>query len=509
MRFWQRLTAASRRPAAAARDLHLPGGCPLQGPPQPVRGLAGGLDHRAHHGLEDRRAGALPVLGGDGHRRLRARARRARLPETAPAAHRHRRRRGNGSCATSCGAAAHVSLMGIWCLLAFVKTSDPFVQIFSFSMTLAYMIGISGRNFASNLLVTAQIVCAGIPMTIALFSVGGAYYTIFAFVLVPFFVTLKFISDRLRRVLLDAVVAGRDVSLLAARFDTALNNMPHGLCMFDAERRIAVSNKRLGELLERGARHRRQPGNGARADRRAACAAVRCRASTRSACWRNARAGSRAPATARYSSRPSGRPHAGAHLSPDGRRGRGGPVRGHHRAAHGRGQDQSAGALRCADRPAQPRALPRPDGRRGDEPAPPRAVCHPLRRPRRVQAGQRHAGASLRRRAPVRGGRPAAQRRRAAPTSSPASAATSSWCCSIPWATPRTRPRSPSASSTGLPSPSRSAATRWSSAPASASPWRRATAPTPISCSRTPTWRSTAPSPTDGAPGASSSTAWT
>ena len=147
------------------------------------------------------------------------------------------------------GAAAHVSLMGIWCLLAFVKTSDTFVQFISFSLTLAYMIGISGRNFASNLLVTAQIVCAGIPMTIALFSVGGAYYTVFAFVLVPFFATLKLISDRLRRVLLDAVVASRDVSLLAGRFDTALNNMPHGLCMFDAERRVAVCNKRLAELL--------------------------------------------------------------------------------------------------------------------------------------------------------------------------------------------------------------------------------------------------------------------
>ena len=55
---------------------------------------------------------------------------------------------------------------------------------------------------------------------------------------------MKFISDRLRRTLLDAVVATRDVALLAGRFDTALNNMPHGLCMFDADRRIAVANKR-------------------------------------------------------------------------------------------------------------------------------------------------------------------------------------------------------------------------------------------------------------------------
>jgi diguanylate cyclase (GGDEF)-like protein len=147
------------------------------------------------------------------------------------------------------GAAAHVMLLGMWCLVAFIKTSDPFVQIFSFALTLAYMIGISGRNFASNLLVLAQIVCAGVPMTATLLLVGGWYYAIFAFVLIPFFASLKFISDRLRRVLLDAVIAGRDVSLLAGRFDTALNNMPHGLCMVDLKGQIVVCNRRLRELL--------------------------------------------------------------------------------------------------------------------------------------------------------------------------------------------------------------------------------------------------------------------
>ena len=33
------------------------------------------------------------------------------------------------------GAAAHVLLMGLWCLAAFAKTSDPFVQISSLSLT--------------------------------------------------------------------------------------------------------------------------------------------------------------------------------------------------------------------------------------------------------------------------------------------------------------------------------------------------------------------------------------
>ena len=147
------------------------------------------------------------------------------------------------------GSGAHVALLGIWCLVAFTKTSDPFVHLCSMAMTIAYMIGVCGRNFASNLLVMTQIVAAGIPMMLAMAISGGAYYAIIVMVLAPFFMTTKFISDRLRRVLLDAVIASRDVSLIASRFDTALNNMPHGLCMFDENRKLVVSNRRLEKML--------------------------------------------------------------------------------------------------------------------------------------------------------------------------------------------------------------------------------------------------------------------
>ncbi|MDX2202066.1 MAG: EAL domain-containing protein [Hyphomicrobiaceae bacterium] len=147
------------------------------------------------------------------------------------------------------GAAAHVALLGMSCLVAFTVTSDPFVHIFTFSATIAYMIGVSGRNFASTFLVTTQIVSGGVPLSLALVSMGGAYYAVFALVMVPFLISLKFISDRLRRVLLDAVISGREVGILAGRFDTALNNMPHGLCMFDGEGRLLVSNRRVAELL--------------------------------------------------------------------------------------------------------------------------------------------------------------------------------------------------------------------------------------------------------------------
>jgi diguanylate cyclase (GGDEF)-like protein len=147
------------------------------------------------------------------------------------------------------GAALHVALLGAWCFAAFVLSDDPFVRLFAFSVVLAYMIGISGRNFASRSLVFAQAAAAAIPLAASLFYVGGLYYTIFGIVLIPFFLGIKLISERLRRTLLDAVIATRDVSMLAKRFDTALNNMPHGLAMFDAEHRLVVHNRRLAELF--------------------------------------------------------------------------------------------------------------------------------------------------------------------------------------------------------------------------------------------------------------------
>ena len=147
------------------------------------------------------------------------------------------------------GAAASVGLLGIWCYIAFARTSDPFAHLVSFTMTIAYVIGIFGRNFGNSRFVIVQILCASIPITAALLLHGDVYHWIFAGLLVPFFLAVKFIAERLRDTLLDAVVASRDMSLLAKRFDTALNNMPHGLCMFDAERRIVVANGRLNEHL--------------------------------------------------------------------------------------------------------------------------------------------------------------------------------------------------------------------------------------------------------------------
>jgi diguanylate cyclase (GGDEF)-like protein len=95
----------------------------------------------------------------------------------------------------------------------------------------------------------AQILCAAPLTVLSLWLTGDAYYAVYSVLFVSFFFAMKFISDRLRKTLMDAVIAARDNTLLANRFDAALNNMPLGLCMFDAERRLVVINHRGTELL--------------------------------------------------------------------------------------------------------------------------------------------------------------------------------------------------------------------------------------------------------------------
>ncbi len=145
------------------------------------------------------------------------------------------------------GASAHVGLLGVFCLIAFVRTDDPFVQLLSFSTILAYIVGIAGRNFARDALVVAQITAAGVPMSLALIVAGDVYWVIVAIILLPLFLSIRMSAVKLRETLHEAVIAARDNELLAARFDTALNNMPHGLAMYDERQRLDVWNRRLAE----------------------------------------------------------------------------------------------------------------------------------------------------------------------------------------------------------------------------------------------------------------------
>ena len=138
-------------------------------------------------------------------------------------------------------------------------TTDPFSWLFSFAVTLAYLVGTPGRNFASNRLVTAQILGEGAPLSAALFFAGGFYYAVFGLVLLPFFVALKFISDRLRSYFLD-----RDAGLRTETFEAVMAREPASLVDFDRRlaavqtfarldqaESLAAANKRIANILRK------------------------------------------------------------------------------------------------------------------------------------------------------------------------------------------------------------------------------------------------------------------
>ena len=64
-----------------------------------------------------------------------------------------------------------------------------------------------------------------------------------------FFLALKGINLSLHQIFVKAMTSSFREAALARQFDTALNNMPHGLCMFRADGRLAVMNHRFGEMM--------------------------------------------------------------------------------------------------------------------------------------------------------------------------------------------------------------------------------------------------------------------
>ena len=61
---------------------------------------------------------------------------------------------------------------------------------------------------------------------------------------------LKDINLSLHAIFVKALTSSFREAALAGQFDTALNNMPHGLCMFRADGRLAVMNHRFSEMMQ-------------------------------------------------------------------------------------------------------------------------------------------------------------------------------------------------------------------------------------------------------------------
>jgi len=147
------------------------------------------------------------------------------------------------------GAMLYAAALGLWCLFVLMGSDDAVAHMIATSVTLCYMAAGSGRTYGRPWIYHLQMLLACGPLTMALAVHGSFYYIGMALLNVLFFIALRHISTSLQKIFVRALIAREREAALANQFDTALNNMPHGLSMFRADRRLAVMNHRFSEMM--------------------------------------------------------------------------------------------------------------------------------------------------------------------------------------------------------------------------------------------------------------------
>ncbi len=147
------------------------------------------------------------------------------------------------------GAMLYAGALGLWCVVAVLGSNDAVTHLICISVTLCYVAAGGGRTYGRPWIFHVQMLLACGPLTLALALYGSPYYFGMAVLNVLFYFSLKHISTSLQKIFVRALIAREREAALAGQFDTALNNMPHGLCMFAADGHLAVMNHRFSEMM--------------------------------------------------------------------------------------------------------------------------------------------------------------------------------------------------------------------------------------------------------------------
>jgi diguanylate cyclase (GGDEF)-like protein len=147
------------------------------------------------------------------------------------------------------GAVVYGVALGIWSLTVLLRTDNAAAHMLCTTTVVAYTSAGVGRTFGRPHIFHLQVLLGCGPLMAALIYLGGLYYIALGLLSTVFFVALRSLTSSLQRIYVNAWIASEREAALASQFDTALNNMPHGLCMFNADGRLAVMNYRFGEMM--------------------------------------------------------------------------------------------------------------------------------------------------------------------------------------------------------------------------------------------------------------------
>jgi diguanylate cyclase (GGDEF)-like protein len=146
------------------------------------------------------------------------------------------------------GAMLYAFALGLWCVVT-LRSDDAVAHMICVSITLSYMAAGAGRTYGRPWIFQLQTLLACGPLSIALLLHGDPFYIGLGLLNIPFFIGIKYVAISLHQIFVQALVGREREAALSHQFDTALNNMPHGLCMFNADGRLAVMNNRFGAMM--------------------------------------------------------------------------------------------------------------------------------------------------------------------------------------------------------------------------------------------------------------------
>lgn len=152
-------------------------------------------------------------------------------------------------CGYVVGAALTALLLGIASGYALLVLQNTFAAFTCIAMTLGSMMSIVGRNYGSRHAVDYQTMACCLPIMGACLLSGQLHLALMSLLLIPFGLTTRSMAMGVRDFLYENVIATRDITVIAGRFDTALKTMAHGLVMLDGDGKIEVINRQARDLL--------------------------------------------------------------------------------------------------------------------------------------------------------------------------------------------------------------------------------------------------------------------
>ncbi|MCS4213631.1 diguanylate cyclase (GGDEF)-like protein [Bradyrhizobium elkanii] len=144
------------------------------------------------------------------------------------------------------GTIAYGISLGIWGVTVLLTTRDAAAHMLCVTTVVAYTSAGVGRTFGRPQIFHLHLLMSIGPLILTLMYVGGPYHIALALLSLVFFSAIRHLTSSLQRIW----IAKEREAALAGQFDTALNNMPHGLCMFSADGRVAVMNHRFIEMMQ-------------------------------------------------------------------------------------------------------------------------------------------------------------------------------------------------------------------------------------------------------------------